>query len=129
MTGATTAVRPELSEAPCEPTPSRSPESSNELSESSILNVAPPNGLSVTEPGWLTEPDQREARRQAYDAGKKHGAAAFFNSPVMENIAFELKFLRKMHDAALVEMARLERLSEFWRLKFVDCVRVIRKPK
>lgn len=129
MTGVTTAARPEPSEAPCEPTLSRSPESSSESSESSISNVAPLNGLSVTEPGWLTEPDQREARRQAYDAGKKHGAAAFFNSPVMENIAFEIKFLRKMHDAALAEMARLEKLGEFWRLKFVDCVRVIGKPK
>ena len=99
MTGATIAVRPALSDQPCELTPSRSLESKNESSESYTSNVAPLSGLANSEHGWLSEQEPREARRQAYDAGIKRGAASIFSAPVMEQISLELTVTRVTLDA------------------------------
>jgi hypothetical protein len=112
---AATAKSLETSAPVSAPTPSRSPDKLNERSGFSASNHAQKNGLPDTEHGWLSEPDQREARRWAYEAGVKRGAASFFQSPVMEQLSLEIALtkatLRAVSDAAI----QRERLLLHWK--------------
>lgn len=121
MTSATPAVKTVSSEPTCEPTQLKSQESSGESSERFTWNGAQPNGSDVIEFG--------QRRREAYDAGVKRGAASFFQSQMMENLSLEVTLLRAINEATAHALKQCQWERDFWQAKFVDCVRVIGKPK
>src|SRR4051812_30762873 len=62
----------------------------------------PPKDPNIHSVDELLEREQRVERRagwrEGFDAGRKVGAAAYFNSPVTEGIAFEITVLRIVVD-------------------------------
>jgi DNA polymerase III psi subunit len=69
-----------------------------------------------------TASERREEWRAGYDSGLKHGAARYFNSPLMEQLALELTLLRATAES-------LGKQADFWRAKFLDAVHVIANPR
>jgi hypothetical protein len=98
-------------------------DSSTPLTESEIVI----GGTAIdTEPFWLSaDIEQREARRMAFEAGLRHGAKRALESPALVGIAKQNVLLKTMVDGLAAECVRLEKLAEFWRVRFVQCVKVI----
>ena len=82
--------------------------------------------MSAAETHALVEIESQSTRREewraGFDAGRKAGAVAYFNSPVMEQLAFELTLLRATAES-------LGKQADFWRAKFLDAVHVIGNPR
>lgn len=74
---------------------------------------------AVLKPGETDTSDglslEREAWRAGRDMGRKEGAATFFNSPVMEQIAVELTTLRVLYAAVCAECERRGQLIDWWK--------------
>jgi hypothetical protein len=77
--------------------------------------IARPSITSDIEPGWMSsELEQSRARRMAFDAGVKMGAARLLSSPILEALMTEISLLRKItHSliaAAELELAKRDRM-------------------
>ena len=54
-------------------------------------------------------------RKRAFEAGRKLGATTYFQSPVMEQLAMELKLLRTLHDSHCTAAEQRETLLAHWK--------------
>ena len=82
--------------------------------------AVPPLGLRNTTPGVLSD---REAWREGYDAGRKHGVAQCLNSPVVEQIALELAVTRAALRAVSDEAAKAEKRAAHWHTQYLAMIR------
>lgn len=74
----------------------------------------------------MTRGARRAEWRDGYDSGLKHGAARYFNSVVMEDIAIELTLLRTLYPALCEELERRGRLlNSVNRIKTQALTRVV----
>lgn len=92
-------------------------ESSESFTAATPERIAQPFGTKSIDATWLAN---REAWRAGFEEGAKRGAAAYFNSPLMEDLALELLMLRIAVAAMSEQAMRDARSIEFWRRKFLD---------
>lgn len=100
-------------------------ESSESFTAATPERTAQPFGTKSIDATWLAN---REAWRAGFDEGAKRGAAAYFNSPLMEDLALELVMLRAAVTAMTEQAERDRRTIDWYRTKLAEFARHVMRP-